>query len=838
RGQSLSEILIELRKGEAKAKRTFPLTRMLNIFSEICQAVAFAHSKGVLHRDLKPANVMVGDFGEVQLMDWGLARKFGDPDTQTAGIVSVAPGSKPLLVKARPEAVRTVRDEDTLAAQGLVAGTPEYMSPEQAAGEPAAMHPRSDVYSLGALLFEILNYRPPHVDPDTRVLLRKVATEPAVFPRPGGHRPRVSSALRAVCLKALSLNPEDRYASALQLLMDVRAVLDDAPVTAKPDTVIDKAARLVRRHGAVLATSAAAVVVLSLGAAGGSWFLKQEAQRSEHEKDLRLLEATQRQEAESRMREEAEKRAQAEQDRTRALEAQRVAESRNIENANRLARAIPLFLDALELLKRRQYDPAIAQLQLVIEADPFSPVAALAYFARGEAWQAKGGTESGQRAIQDYLEADKLAQGANKAGDPRAVMRCGEVAWRQLGDTSLALKYYERSAAIDPSNPYAMMALAYAHILRGRAAAGVDERRKHAAESLNLALKAISKGDFLWEAHYIAGSLYGGLELPETGLLDLAKAPQHLSQALVLEPNATDLWFARAKVMRAVGDKTAALSDLGTYLRLRPDSAEGLALRAELFLEFERPAEALADADRVQALDPRNAGALRSRAMALAALKRLPEAEAALGDALLAVQGDASLWLRRAQVRMQLRKYPEAAEDAGKAWTLDGSRFEALRLRADAHMQAGQTLEAVADFRLLKEKAPDQPEIQVGLGDALRLQGQGKEALDVYRGLLAQRPERLDVRLRVVQMLIEDPNAAWFDPVAAVKEARQAKQDAKADDPKILISLADALSAGAQQKEALDTIERAYSLFPTDPEVQSARKRLREGQEGKIRPHR
>ncbi|MBI3829266.1 MAG: protein kinase [Planctomycetes bacterium] len=828
RGQSLSDVLLNLRKGDAKTQRAFPFTRLLNIFCEVCQAMAFAHSKGVLHRDIKPANVMIGDFGEVQLMDWGLARKFGEPDTHTAGLVNVAPGARPLRVKASGDAVRTIREDDTLAAQGLVAGTPEYMSPEQAAGEPAALHPRSDVYSLGALLYEIVNFRPPHIDPDTRVLMRKVATEPVVFPKPGGNRPKIGSALRAVTLKALSMNPEDRYPSALALLLDVRAVLNDEPVAAKPDTVLDKSARVLRRHGAVLATAAAALVLLSLGAAAASWVLTSEAQKSAFEKEQRLEESERRQEAVQRALEESKRRASAEGERAQALEEKRRAESQNIENANRLARAIPLFLDALELSKRRRYDAAIAQLQLVIEADPFSPVAALAYFARGEAWQSKGGAESGRKAIQDYLAADKLAQAANKAGDPRAVMRCGEVALRLLGDTDLALGYYERAYKIEPSNPYGMMGLAYAHILRGRAALTPEEKRKHGQEALNLALNAIALGDFLWEAHYIAGSLYGGLELPESNLQDLAKAPQHLTQALVLEPNATDLWLARAKVMRAIGDRTAAISDLGTYLRLRPESVEALAARTELFLEFDRPTEALADAERVLAFEPQHVGALKARAAALAGLMKLPEAENAYGDALALYDRDASLWLRRAQVRMQMRRYADAAADAGKAWTLDEKNLDALKLRADARMKSGQPVEAAADYKLLQERAPGKAGSLLGLADALRLQGKGKEAIEAYRAVVQQDPDRQDVRLKIVQMLIEDSNAAWYDPAEAIKEARAAEQSGKDNDPKIMIALAEALRAGNQHKDALAIVERAYSLFPTDADVQACRERLRQ----------
>lgn len=827
RGEALSEILMRLRKGDSKTRLAYPLTRLLHIFCEVCQAIAFAHAKGVLHRDIKPSNVMIGDFGEVLVMDWGLARKFGEPDTKSAGLLTVTPGSKPVLVAARGEMVRTVREDDTLAAQGLVAGTPEYMSPEQAAGDVSAMHPRSDVYSLGALLFEILNYRPPHVDPDTRVLVRKVATEPVIFPRHGGNRPKITPALRAVCLKALAMNPDERYAGALGLLIDVRAILADEPVSAKPDTPADKLARLFRRHGMVLATFAAAIVLLSLGAAASSWVLKAAAQQREFEKSQRLHEAEQREQAEGRARLEAEARVKAVKDRAEAVEARRLAEAQNIESANRLARAIPLFLDALELLKRRRHDAALAQLQLVIEADPGSPVAALAHFACGEALQAKGSPEAARQAIAQYLAADAVSLQVNKIGDPRAVMRSGEVALRMLNDTVLALKYFERAAAIDPANPYGMLGLAYARILRGRGADAPETRQRHAREALALALKAVEHGGYLWEAHYVAGTLYGGLELPGTGVEDLAKAPQHLSQALALEPGAADLWLSRARVLRAIGDKTAALSDLGTYLRQRPDAVEALAARAELFMDIDRPAEALADAQRLLAQNARNPSGLLVRAAALSALKRPPEAEAAWGEALAVLAKDPALWLRRAKLRYLMGRFAEAAEDAGQALALDDKHLEALRLRADARIKAGRPVEAAEDYKLLRERDPAQTDVLLGLGDALRMQGRGADALEAFRAFVKLQPDRLDVRVRIVQMLCTQRDAAWYDPAAAIREARDAQQLAQNRDPKVMLALADALLAGNKGKEALEIVEKAYSNFPTDPEVVASRERMR-----------
>src|SRR5262249_54474179 len=139
--------------------------RFLTIFEQVCQAVAYAHSKGVIHRDLKPANVMVGAFGEVQVMDWGLAKVLpGEPDEDPW---ATTPGTL----------IRTVRTDSTTEHEGRPGGVgpPAFMAPEQARGEVEAVAGRADVFGLGAILCVILTGRPPHADANREAVLRKAA---------------------------------------------------------------------------------------------------------------------------------------------------------------------------------------------------------------------------------------------------------------------------------------------------------------------------------------------------------------------------------------------------------------------------------------------------------------------------------------------------------------------------------------------------------------------------------------------------------------------------------------------------------------------------------------
>jgi eukaryotic-like serine/threonine-protein kinase len=191
----------------------------LRIFARICEAVAFAHAQGFLHRDLKPENVMVGPFGEVLVMDWGVAK-----------VLRAQPEENP------PEraAGATLQSADT--EQGAVLGTPGYMAPEQARGETQNLDQRADVYSLGAILRFCLAGR------GSEAIASAGDGHPAT---PTGRVPR---ALEAICAKAMASDSAGRYSSAPELAADVARYLDGLPVAAYPENMFRRAARLVSRH--------------------------------------------------------------------------------------------------------------------------------------------------------------------------------------------------------------------------------------------------------------------------------------------------------------------------------------------------------------------------------------------------------------------------------------------------------------------------------------------------------------------------------------------------------------------------------------------------------------
>jgi serine/threonine protein kinase len=195
----------------------------LRLFLRICEAVAFAHARGVLHRDLKPPNIMVGPFGEVLVMDWGLAKilRGAQPSVDLAGDPEAT-----ILEKSRQtgEASDSTRSS-VITGHGTVMGTPGYMSPEQARGEVEVLDARSDIFSLGALLRFILTQE-----------------------TPAGFAPRLDRSLEAICRKATAERPEARYSAVQELGQDVSRYLDGLSVRAHRESIFEKLTRFYRRY--------------------------------------------------------------------------------------------------------------------------------------------------------------------------------------------------------------------------------------------------------------------------------------------------------------------------------------------------------------------------------------------------------------------------------------------------------------------------------------------------------------------------------------------------------------------------------------------------------------
>ncbi|MCB9873218.1 MAG: protein kinase [Planctomycetaceae bacterium] len=249
RGDNLKEAIDVYHRCPADI-RNLELHKLLRRFIDVCDAVQYAHSRGVLHRDLKPGNIMLGKYGETLLVDWGLAKPI---DGSEAPTLLEGP---PLQVSSGSGSAPT--------SMGAVVGTPGYMSPEQAAGRLDLLGPASDVYGLGATLYHLLTGHAPFRDKLSDVL-KKV--ERGEFQPPRQVNPTAPVALEAICLKAMRTRPEDRYTSAARLAEDIEHWLADEPVSVWKEPASHRLRRWTRRHwnitvGAVTVVLAALVVLV------------------------------------------------------------------------------------------------------------------------------------------------------------------------------------------------------------------------------------------------------------------------------------------------------------------------------------------------------------------------------------------------------------------------------------------------------------------------------------------------------------------------------------------------------------------------------------------------
>ena len=253
RGTTLKDVLNGLRQGQSNVVDRYPLHQLLRIYQKICDAVAYAHAKGIIHRDLKPANIMLGEYGEVFVMDWGLAK-----------------------IINQDEELLPQSDESTEGGTryGTVMGTPGFMAPEQAEGRLEAINQRTDIYSLGSILYNILTLRAPFAGGGAEVLEKvkagqitapaKLANEPNAAVLVHCPERRVPDALAAVAMEALQRNAAKRYPAVEALQRDVAAWQSGYAPRAEHAGRLRQFHLSIRRNGS-LAAAASIIVLLGIG---------------------------------------------------------------------------------------------------------------------------------------------------------------------------------------------------------------------------------------------------------------------------------------------------------------------------------------------------------------------------------------------------------------------------------------------------------------------------------------------------------------------------------------------------------------------------------------------
>jgi len=294
RGVTLQDVIDKLAAGDAETAVRYTPERLLTVFGKLCDAVAFAHAKGFLHRDLKPANVMIGEYGEVLLMDWGIAQYVGeDPACRVSVVPELGPDGAPLSVE----------------------GTPQYMSPEQSEGKP--LDERTDIYALGGILYALLTLRVPVQGTSLAEVLDKVRSGKlglfAPVPSAPGKKPvkaavvverEVAPALKAVILKAMATKREGRYSTVRALVDDLEAYQHGFATQAEDAGALRLLLLLMRRH------KAAAALLFVLLAASVAFTVKLAASESRAVESARIAEESkQKAEESARVAEKSEQKA-------------------------------------------------------------------------------------------------------------------------------------------------------------------------------------------------------------------------------------------------------------------------------------------------------------------------------------------------------------------------------------------------------------------------------------------------------------------------------------------------------------------------------------------------
>ncbi len=312
-GRTLQAILDDLKAGKAATVKEFTLDRLLNIYRKICEAMAFAHAKGVIHRDLKPENVMVGAYGEVLVMDWGLAKVLYDV-AQTAQEMQLLASANSAAANPKdstlPSGFEELSDSQmrgssqNLTVDGAVMGSPQYMPPEQAEGKVGELDERADVFSLGGVLYAILTLKPPVEGRTVKEVLDKVKSGNIVPPThfnigsssangkklpagtvtdpkqitplphcPGG---RVPGTLSAITMKALAFDREQRYGSVGELLADVEAYQRGFATSAEDVNLLGQLGLLMKRHRGITVSVVVALLLIAGLTGGFVWRIGQE----------------------------------------------------------------------------------------------------------------------------------------------------------------------------------------------------------------------------------------------------------------------------------------------------------------------------------------------------------------------------------------------------------------------------------------------------------------------------------------------------------------------------------------------------------------------------------
>jgi eukaryotic-like serine/threonine-protein kinase len=821
RGQTMAEAIRRFHSEPRETgERTVEHLRLLNAFLAVTRAMAYAHSRGVIHRDLKPDNIVLGDYGETVILDWGLAKvlRDGTPDEESLAV----PMASPSPVNA--------------TQFGTVMGTPAYMSPEQAGGRLSEVDERSDIYCLGSILYHLLTGQPPFRGTDSDDVVQQVlAQAPA---RPSTVCSTVPRALEAICLRAMASKRSERYAEVVALTRDLERYLADEPVSAHREGVLERLGRWARHHRTVVATGSMTVFLVTLGALGGLVLWQRDVERRRIERE-ELMRSTQ----------DAE---------TAGLDELRAGRFVSAEKLFRQARE-PLEskpeLENLEARLETRRDQAHRLVEFHRLADDAERLSFLEYDDEA--------TDAAESALEQLQVFDHKKEWA-------ALLPAADLTWAQheqlRKDAYRTLLYLAGMRAkrglVDANDPAAkagyssaLEAAALAQRFQKAQSAGLIELLCHLRLGQPFQLPPRREPTNAADAYFMGmlhfwiaqvppeepvRRLAQGLLLGSLSGLDfntpMATAEELLRSAADLEPQHywTHLW--RGWRYEVDHNPLAAELCFSTCVVLRPNYALGYAERAQAIIqqikkadsvERKRDLERRGRQDFAQAIahEPTEPWIRWLQAMSLEALERNQEALQAYAAA-IELERPLKTWRGRRIERdkksimkhaaqmadkvinaepknpeahavrglahLALEEDQQAFDDAMAALRLDGHNVRALTVRGLVHVRRQQPAQALADLNAVLAAAPENYLAAMGCVQAHRMQHREEDVLAALNQVLKiavvnwQRLEANQERVRALYRL------------GRQNEADEALEVVRQLDPKRARALASELSAGTR----------------------------------------
>jgi tetratricopeptide (TPR) repeat protein len=749
--------------------KTADRPRLLQVFTQVCQAVGFAHSKGVVHRDLKPANVMVGGFGEVQVMDWGLAKDLTSPDNRDESGSSTAPAQA-----ADPQAAAKSTNDQTQA--GTILGTPAYMAPEQARGE--ACDARSDVFALGGLLCAILTGKGPYSSKSSVELIRQARAADLAEAHARLDGCGADAELVELCRRCLSANPVDRPADGQAVADGLTAYLNGVQErlqTARRERAVAIAREAEqRKRRKVQRALAAAVVALLLGGGAFVWWRNAQINaqvQDRHERDARSDEAvaTHLDQGEEGLRADDAARAQIALEGARKRSAEGGAEKQG-ERLGRLAADLAL-LRALNEVDKHQWTWATNGFPDPAETVPTTREALGQFGADPDATSVdEAAARVSASAVRERITIalDRLLLHQNTAGVRALLRRVDADPYRDaVRDAVLArdpaklADLANQGAALEQPAGFAAFLGELGVIPVGRRRqllqAAVSRRPRNLHPLMTLIQVAEKEKDGVdeqlrWRQAAVAAAPDNFAACMNLGAVlcddkrDYDGAIPCFEKATELDPNSASAHYNLGNARAKKGKVDEAISCFEKALALDPNKMDARNALGDALKKKGRLEDALACFEKALALDPKDLGALNGLGTMLAARCRWEESIAYFNKAVEISPKDARLLVNLGLSLSGKGEVDQAIACCEKAVALDPKLALAHLALGTVRQQKGQLDEAITCFR--KAIALDQQfaGAYVNLGSALSEKGEWNEAIACFRKAVELDPKNAAVR--------------------------------------------------------------------------------------------